>query len=269
MLSFSCLLEDDGVALFDVTCRHGEGRGEQAESVAAHTLVLVRRGCFVRSTDVNESVLDPTQAYFANPGQVQRFDHPHDGGDDCTALMFDAELLSKLWGGDPALPSWTIRTSPELDLDHRRLLARARRGGEPHELTEGAIALGTRLLERVDRRRDGSGRPASGRQRLALVADVRERLADDPDRSLLELARDLSVSPHHLSRIFRAETGHTIGRHRMRLRARTALERLAGGERDLARLAAELGFSDQSHLSRVLRSETGETPASLRRELAA
>ena len=98
---------------------------------------------------------------------------------------------------------------------------------------------------------------------------MHERLAGDPDRSLLELARDLSVSPHHLSRVFRAETGHTIARHRMRLRARAALERLAGGERDLARLAADLGLSDQSHLSRVLRSETGETPALLRRELAA
>jgi AraC-like DNA-binding protein len=54
----------------------------------------------------------------------------------------------------------------------------------------------------------------------------------------------------------------------MRLRARAALERLAGGERDLARLAAELGFADQSHLTRVVRSETGRTPAALRRALA-
>ena len=43
----------------------------------------------------------------------------------------------------------------------------------------------------------------------------------------------------------------------MRLRARSALEQLAGGERDLARLAADLGFADQSHLCRVIRRETG------------
>jgi AraC-like DNA-binding protein len=46
-----------------------------------------------------------------------------------------------------------------------------------------------------------------------------------------------------------------------------ALERLAGGERDLARLAAEVGFADQSHLCRVVRSETGRTPAALRAAL--
>ena len=89
-------------------------------------------------------------------------------------------------------------------------------------------------------------------------------LAADPGRSLPDLARTLAVSPHHLSRVFRAHTGHTIARHRMRLRARAALERLAGGQDDLARLAADLGFADQPHMTRVVRAETGATPAALR-----
>lgn len=75
-------------------------------------------------------------------------------------------------------------------------------------------------------------------------------------------------SPHHLSRIFHSVTGTTISRHRRRLRARRALERLAAGDRDLARLAFELGFADQSHLCRVLRVETGQMPSALRRALA-
>jgi AraC-like DNA-binding protein len=50
----------------------------------------------------------------------------------------------------------------------------------------------------------------------------------------------------------------------MRLRARAALERLAGGEDDLARLAADVGFADQSHLCRVVRAETGQVPSVLR-----
>jgi AraC-like DNA-binding protein len=77
----------------------------------------------------------------------------------------------------------------------------------------------------------------------------------------------LSVSPHHLSRVFRSSTGHTISRHRIRLRVRDALERLAGGERDLARLAADAGFVDQSHLTRAVRRETERTPSALRHEL--
>jgi AraC-like DNA-binding protein len=54
----------------------------------------------------------------------------------------------------------------------------------------------------------------------------------------------------------------------MRLRTRAALERLAAGERELARLAADLGFADQSHLCRVVRSETGSVPSALRSALA-
>jgi AraC-like DNA-binding protein len=97
---------------------------------------------------------------------------------------------------------------------------------------------------------------------------VREALAADPHRSLPRLARELAVSPHHLSRIFSSATGTTISRHRLRLRVRTAMERLAGGERDLPRLAAELGFADQSHLCRAVKSETRLTPSALRRLLA-
>jgi AraC-like DNA-binding protein len=111
-----------------------------------------------------------------------------------------------------------------------------------------------------------AGRPQSGRRR-ALVDSAREALAAEPERSLPDLARELAVSPHHLSRIFSSITGRTISRHRMRLRARAALEQLAGGEPNLARLAADLGFADQSHLCRVLRSETGCTPSALRQLL--
>ncbi|MQA75171.1 MAG: helix-turn-helix domain-containing protein, partial [Solirubrobacterales bacterium] len=104
--------------------------------------------------------------------------------------------------------------------------------------------------------------------RRALADAAREALAADPERSLPDLACALATSPHHLSRVFRAQTGHTVSRHRMRLRARAAMERLAGGERELARLAADLGFADQSHLCRVLRGETGRTPSALRAALA-
>jgi AraC-like DNA-binding protein len=76
------------------------------------------------------------------------------------------------------------------------------------------------------------------------------------------------VSPHHLSRVFRALTGHTISRHRTRLRVRAALERLAGGDHDLARVAADEGFADHSHLCRLIRQETGTTPSALRAQLA-
>jgi AraC-like DNA-binding protein len=144
------------------------------------------------------------------------------------------------------------------------LLSAGQHGGDTHEILERAIALTARALEQADPRRVSAGRPTTMRARRAVADGAREILAETPERSLPDLARELAVSPHHLSRVFAASTGCTVSRHRMRLRARSALERLAGGEQDLARLAAELGFADQSHLCRVLRSETGHTPSALR-----
>jgi AraC-like DNA-binding protein len=260
------LLDDHGVVVTDVACRERPGPGTPDEP-AHHAIVFVRRGCFVRRVAGVDHLLDPTLAYAINPGDEQRYDHPHAHGDDCTSVRFAPGLLAALWGGDPSLPARPIASSPAVDLEHRRLLAALRRGGDPAEAGERAVALAAAALERVDAARVASGRPATARARRALVDGARQALAADPGAALVDVARALGASPHHLSRTFRAGAGHTIARHRMRLRARAALERLAGGDDDLAGIAADLGFSDQGHLSRVVRAETGHTPSALRRAL--
>jgi AraC-like DNA-binding protein len=256
-------LRRNGVETSDVACRHRRGRGLADEQTVGHAVVFVRRGCFVRSVDGDESLLDPTVAYCMNPGEEQRYDHPHDHGDDCTSLFLHADLVASIWGGEEILPSEPLPISPAIDLEHRLLLSAARRGADPHVLLERAIVLIAQTLEQTDPHRVAAGRPATTRARRAAADGAREILAANPECSLPDLARALAISPHHLSRVFRSATGHTISRHRMRLRTRSALERLAGGEQDLARLAAELGFADQSHLCRVVRQETGQLPSAL------
>jgi AraC-like DNA-binding protein len=233
------------------------------EHVEAHTLVLVRRGCFIRVVDGFEEVYDPTVAYCTSPGEEERFAHPHAAGDDCTAITLAPSLAASLWGDEDILPSGPLPTSPGVDLDHRLLLAAARRGANADELVEGAITTAARALE-CGHPSMAAARPTTTQDVKAVVGGTREALAAKPDLSVLEIARMLGVSPHHLSRIFHRATGHTISRHRMRLRARLALERLAQGERHLARLAADVGFADQSHLCRVIQDETGVLPATLR-----
>jgi AraC-like DNA-binding protein len=262
------VLRDDSLEIQDVRCRHGRGRGPDEIHTGRHALVLVRRGCFARHADGAAVTLDPTLAYFMNPGEEQRYDHPDGSGDDCTAIFFDPALIASVWGGDPKLPASAARVSPALDVEHRALLAAARAGQDPVATADRALELAAALLELVDAGRVASGRPVTATARKALADAAREALSVEPRLSLAALARLLAVSPHHLSRIFRAETGHTIARHRMRLRARAALERLGGGEHDLARLAADTGFADQSHMTRVLRAETGRTPSALRALLA-
>jgi AraC-like DNA-binding protein len=268
VLRVRSVLSRESVGIADVRCRHPAGRGDPDERTAGHALVFVRRGCFARSVDGVESLLDPTLAYCLNPGEEQRYAHPHDHGDDCTAVFLEPSVIASLWGGELELPPRPLPISPAIDLEHRLLLASARRGSDPDQLVERALALSARALEQADPRRVAAGRPSTVRARAASVDGAREALAADPSRSLSHLAAELYLSPHHLSRIFRSVTGETISRHRMRLRARAALERLAGGERDLARVAADTGFADQSNLCRVVRGETGHTPAALREALA-
>jgi len=192
--------------------------------------------------------------------------HPHEGGDACTLIVVGDELLAAITG-EPQLPGRPAFSSSAVDLEHRLLLAAAERTDDALELAERALGLVAGVLEGryVHPRR--AGRPATARARRSAVDGVREALAVSPTAGLLDLARTVAVSPHHLSRIFRSETGETISRYRNRVRVRIALERLAEGEERLTRLAAELGFADHAHLTRLVRAETGATPSALRSAL--
>jgi AraC-like DNA-binding protein len=269
MLQLRTVFDRDGVTLRDVSCREPSAHAGPPESVGAHTVVFVRRGCFVRVVKGVEMVCDPTVAYYARPGEEELFAHPHADGDECTAITLEASLATSVCCDTDVLPSRSLPTSPQLDLEHRVLLAQARRGADEYGLVERALSTAARALEAAVPRRAAARRPSTTRTRNAMVSGVREALAADPALSLVDLARELAVSPHHLSRVFHRATGHTISRHRMRLRVRAALERLAQGEDQLARLAADVGFADQSHLCRVIRDETGEIPSSLRTMLGA
>lgn len=131
---------------------------------------------------------------------------------------------------------------PALDLEHRLLLAASRRGEDAHELTERAILLTAAALEQADPRRVDAGRPATLRTRQSLADASHEALAADPDRSLPELAADLGVSAHHLSRIFRAAAGHALAPpdaatrpHRPRAPSRRRAHPRAAGRRSRLR----------------------------------
>ena len=116
---------------------------------------------------------------------------------------------------------------------------------------------------------------------VALVAWLRARLADadPPDRMISravalltsadarvdDVADRLGVTRQHLARSFRREVGISpkqLARIARMQRAAAALRR--GG--DLAMLAAEFGYFDQSHLSHELRDLVGLTPAAVAAE---
>jgi AraC-like DNA-binding protein len=267
VLRKTSLLDELGLRIEDVRCAGHRTEWSEPEPSTGHSVVFVRRGCFRRRVDGRESLLDPAVVYFERPGQEQQVAHPHDGGDSCTAFALSPETAAELWGGDPELPSEPLFSDSELDLRHRQLVG-ASAWVDPFEVAERALALLAVVLERAYPARVASGRPVTVAARAEVVEAAREVIAAHPRTGLLELARAVAISPHHLSRIFSQSTGETISRYRNRIRVRVALERLADGETSLARLAADLGFADQAHLCRVVRSEVGQSPSRLRARLA-
>jgi AraC family transcriptional regulator len=95
---------------------------------------------------------------------------------------------------------------------------------------------------------------------LRAVALMRSRLAESI--SLEELAKAAGLSPFHFARQFKAATGHPPHDYHIRLRIDRAQEllRTRGREWNLAAIANECGFADQSHFSRQFKRVVGVTP---------
>ena len=83
---------------------------------------------------------------------------------------------------------------------------------------------------------------------------------------LSELAVELGVQPARLAREFRGRYGVSVGEYGRRLRVAWAATEIASGDRPLAEIATEAGFSDQSHFTRLFRRHVGTTPARYRDE---
>jgi len=79
-----------------------------------------------------------------------------------------------------------------------------------------------------------------------------------------EVARAVGVPPVQVARAFRARHGVSVGEYGRRLRVEWAARELASGDRSLAEIAAEAGFSDQSHFTRLFRRYVGTTPGRFR-----
>ncbi len=90
-----------------------------------------------------------------------------------------------------------------------------------------------------------------------MTARFAERLTVD------DLARDIHVSPYHLTRVFRRHTGSGLHQYLDQLRLRAAFDRLRDGDttHDLAALAVDVGFSSHSHLTANFGRAFGAPPS--------
>jgi AraC family transcriptional regulator len=195
-----------------------------------------------------------------NPQQVFERELRDPRGDDCLVIELlppvAAELLRTQRFTSTHAP---VRAHAYLQ---RHLLARHLRARHVDPLPVEELALD--LLRRtvaasVTGTRRGRTRRAHRELAEALKDTLWRRIGENV--GVAELARRLAVSPFHLMRVFREQTGFAIHDYRLQLRLRVALERLAEGVDSPSVLAAELGFASHSHFTRQFRRSFGIAPS--------
>jgi len=212
---------------------------------------------------------------------------PFEGrGYRCLFMFADPGLLSEiaadLAGGEAGETREGYRVPANLtSLDASSFALAARLAGEAgRALDAGSEADPIRMAEGLHRvlrgvvgaahhgRREAApGRRGRTRSAHATVAeDAKSVLTSGFTRRLTvdELARSVHVSPYHLTRVFRRQTGFALHDYLNQLRLREALKRILDGQDDLATLAGELGFSSHSHFSANFRRAFGVAPSAAR-----
>jgi AraC-like DNA-binding protein len=214
----------------------------------------------------------------AYPGDVVLFGpgEAHDGwahdgrGFSYRAVYPSRDLVARAVGLPPAGAASSyfrdnVITDPQLADGLRRAHGWLSGGGDALD-SQAALAP---VLELLFDRYGASD--LDRRQVVAETAAVARDLIDsrvvEPVR-LQELARACDATPLRVLRAFRAAYGLPPHRYQLQRRVQLAQGRLRAGA-DLAALAAELGFADQSHLTRMFKSVVGVSPGAYQRAAAA
>ncbi|WP_043638724.1 AraC family transcriptional regulator [Nonomuraea candida] len=163
--------------------------------------------------------------------------------------------------GTPHFPEQVVR-----DDRVAALLGQAHRAAERGDALAASTlsrALFARLLSRHATPRPDAVLPAEGRRAVReALALLHESLVDPP--ALEELAGAVGARPFALLRAFKAATGMPPHAYLTSLRVRQARRLLLAGVRP-ARVAAEVGFTDQAHLNRHFKRIVGVPPAAYQR----
>lgn len=272
------LFQEGSVVLRDVFCQHGRGGAGDEESAPEFGIGFPWAGVFRKHGDGDDALADANHAILWNRDEVYRISHPADGGDTTTMLWFsppavaDAVARRDPRGRDDrtAFPVPLVPAGPPAYALVHRLRRIAREGaGREVEIEESALAIldfAVALSRRTPAGPVATRRPDAAAVRRRRADAVRETLAVRLTRrvTLEDVAREVAVSPFHLAREFRDETGLPIHRYLNRLRLRGALGRMGADGSDLTRIALDSGFSSHAHFTDAFRREFGVAPSRFR-----
>jgi AraC-like DNA-binding protein len=247
----------------------------------------IRDDCFVfpRTTVVIQH--DCARAFVADPTVITLYNRRQEyerqpisvDGDRCDWFAVSQDLLrAALVDRDPSAAEAErpirfthTRSDASTYLDQRRLFvdAAAATGVDELDVEERVVTLLDRVLSLAYRDRRARARAPQLPTAIALADAAKAWIAPRvPQRlTLVRIAAALDCSVFHLCRSFRRATGLSLHVYRDQVRLRLALERLEQGERDLSRLALDLGYSSHSHFTAAFHRSFDVPPSAVRKLL--
>lgn len=250
-----------GFALGVFRCGPGDPRWVEENSIGDdHHVVFPRRPVLIKRSR-GDVVADPNVAVLYDAGETYRRAQVDPRGDECSYAELDAGLLEEI-AGTTRFPRGSVPLDARVYALQWATVAtlsgtydRDRLATDEQILTLLAHVVHAAFEPPAPSARDG-----------AIVAKAKrvlaERLAEP--LSVDDVAREVPVSPYHLIRLFRQETGMTLHRYRTHLRLRVSLDRLARRDEPIAAVARSLGFSSHSHFSDRFRAVFGISPSDVR-----
>ena len=126
-----------------------------------------------------------------------------------------------------------------------------------------ALLLGVHLLQSHCHVRpcNFAGKRLARRELTDAVAFIHDNLGGN--LSLSEVAAVAGYSPYHFHRLFRQTVGKPLHEYVIAARVEKAASLLACGAANIAAVAAQVGFADQTHLSRHCKRLMGVTPGNI------
>jgi AraC family transcriptional regulator len=237
---------------------------------------FVHDGAYELRTPRGTGLVDLLNVAFINPFEPYTTTHPCGLGDRGSGLIVKEDLFLEIVAacdpraaepGSLALrPSAPCRSA--IVRRQRSLLRTVETGrwSDTFAIEEEILSLADAIVAAAVAP-PGAGPAPSPRSRHRDLAEETKWILGRDFRGplrLADVAGSAGVTPSHLCRVFRAVTGVTIHRYLNGLRLRASLEALAEGERDLTRLAFDLGYSSHSHFTFAFRREFGTSPSRFR-----